>query len=199
MGHGCDGFEFDVRHTRDRRHVVCHDARHNGKDVAETHYDALGSLDGQNPPCLEDVLQRYGASAFLDIELKVSDNEEAVVSAIHARPPRRGFLVSTFLPEVIHRLHEIHAPLPLGYICERAADAQLWTELPIRTFIPHHSLVTEDLVREVHARGVQLLTWTVNRRDDLLRLASWGVDGLISDDPRLLRETFPSTARGGSN
>jgi len=38
---------------------------------------------------------------------------------------------------------------------------------------------------------MQLITWTVNRREDMLRLASWGVDGLISDNPRLLRETFP--------
>jgi len=44
----------------------------------------------------------------------------------------------------------------------------------------------------VHARDIQLFTWTVNKRADLLRLAEWGVDGLISDDPKLLAETFPS-------
>jgi glycerophosphoryl diester phosphodiesterase len=38
---------------------------------------------------------------------------------------------------------------------------------------------------------MKLLTWTVNDAQDLLRLARWGVDGLISDDPRLLVRTFP--------
>ena len=47
------------------------------------------------------------------------------------------------------------------------------------------------LIDEVHALQRQLLTWTVNQREDLLRLAAWGVDGLISDDPKLLSRTFP--------
>ena len=63
--------------------------------------------------------------------------------------------------------------------------------LPIAAFIPHYSLVSERLIDEVHAREKKLLTWTVNDAHDLLRLAGWGVDGLISDDPRLLARTFP--------
>ena len=42
----------------------------------------------------------------------------------------------------------------------------------------------------MRGRGVKLLTWTVNDERELLRLADWGVDGLISDDPRLLARTF---------
>ena len=46
------------------------------------------------------------------------------------------------------------------------------------------------MVDEVHAAGRKLFTWTVNQRRDLVRLANWGVDGLISDDPKLLRQIF---------
>jgi glycerophosphoryl diester phosphodiesterase len=192
MAHGCDGFEFDVRYTRDRYCVLCHDPEHYRKEVATHDYAALKRL-GSDLHCLNDILKRFGPSAYLNVELKVAGNEEAVVLAIHANPPQRGFLVSSFLPELLHRLHEIHPPLPLGYICKDSDKAELWTDLPIRVFVPHHSLVSERLVREVHARGVQLFTWTVNKRADLLRLAEWGVDGLISDDPKLLAATFPTT------
>ena len=98
---------------------------------------------------------------------------------------------SSFLPDVLLRLHDLDPSLPLGFICEHAEDAERWTALPIAAFIPHYSLVSERLIDEVHAREKKLLTWTVNDAHDLLRLAGWGVDGLISDDPRLLARTFP--------
>jgi len=192
MANGCDGFEFDLRYTRDRRHVLCHDPKLGTKEIAATDYAGLERRRGYNLPCLEDVLTRFGTTAYLDIELKVPGNERAVVSALHAHPPQRGFVVSSFLPEVLLRLHQIHAPLPLAYICKDAEEAELWAELPIRTFIPHYSLVSERLVAEVHRRGMQLFTWTVNNRGDMRRLASWGVDGLISDNPTLLATTFPA-------
>ena len=190
MANGCDGFEFDVRYTRDRRHVVCHDPEHQGRKVAEHDYAGLERRRDYNLPCLEEVLRRFSPNAYLDIELKVPGNEREIVSVLHAVPPRCGFVVSSFLPEVLLRLHEIHSPLPVGYICKYAEEAELWAELPIKVFIPHYSLVSERLVNAVHARGIQLFVWTVNKAADLLRLANWGVDGLISDDPSLLRDTF---------
>ncbi len=190
MANGCDGFELDVRHTRDRRSVLCHDPSFDRREVAATDYSGLERRTGYNLSCLEDVLKRFGETAWLDIELKVAGQEEAIVAALHAQPPQRGFVVSSFLPGLLLRLREIDPELPLGYICEDRYEAELWTHLPIQAFIPQHPLVTRQLIDEVHARRMQLLTWTVNRPRDLLRLASWGVDGLICDDPKLLAETF---------
>jgi glycerophosphoryl diester phosphodiesterase len=191
MANGCDGFEFDVRYTRDRRSVLAHDPKLNRREVATTEYAGLDRRCGYNLACLEDVLTRFDGAAYLDIELKVPGNEEAVVAALYAHPPERGYVVSSFLPNVLRRLHDLDSSLPLGFICEHADEAEAWTDLPIAAFIPHCSLVSQRLIGEVHARKMQLLTWTVNDAQDLLRLASWGVDGLISDDPRLLKRTFP--------
>jgi glycerophosphoryl diester phosphodiesterase len=48
------------------------------------------------------------------------------------------------------------------------------------------------LVKEAHSAGRKLFTWTVNDRKEMLRLADWGVDGIISDDTELLAQTFAS-------
>jgi len=188
MASGCDGFEFDVRCTRDGQHVLCHDPKYKGKELAITDYADIG--DGL--ACLDEVLTRFAATAYLDIELKASGNEGTVAAALRAHPPQRGYIVSSFLPEILIRLHEMDPSLPLGYVCKEREKAQQWAELPVMAFLPHHSLVSQRLVDEVHAHGVQLLTWTVNRQRELLRLAGWGVDGLISDDPTLLTATFPA-------
>ena len=198
IANGCDGFEFDVRYTRDLRLVLCHDPRHNYKELALTDYAGLERRSGIKPPCLEEVLERFAATAYLDIELKVAGNEEAVVGAIRANAPQRGYIVSSFLPEVLRRVHEIDRSIPLGYICKQPEEAKLWTELPIVALVPHYSLVSERLVGEVHACGLRVFTWTVNRRRELLRLTGWGVDGLIADNPRLLSETFAGRAVAGA-
>jgi len=192
LANGCDGVEFDVRYTRDHRCVLCHDPAYNRKELASTAYADLDLCDANKLPCLEEVLRGFGGCAYLDIELKAPGNEEAVVAALHATPPQRGYVVSSFLPEVLLRIHEIDSSIPLGYVCKRADAAQGWTELPIKAFIPHHALVTPQLVEDAHEGGLHVITWTVNRKRDLLRLAIWGVDGLISDDPKLLAEVFPS-------
>jgi len=190
MASGCDGFEFDVRYTRDRRSVLSHDPKLTRREIAITEYVGLERRGGNNLVCLEDVLTRFGDTAYLDVELKVAGNEETVVAALRGKPPRRGYVVSSFLPDTLLRLHELDSSLPLGFICERSEDVERWKELPATTFIPHFSLLSQRLIDDVHARQMQFFTWTVNDPRDLLRLASWGVDGLISDDPRLLARTF---------
>jgi glycerophosphoryl diester phosphodiesterase len=198
MASGCDGFEFDVRFTRDRRSILCHDPKFNRKEVALSEHAGLERRCGYSLPSLEDVLIRFGAVAYLDIELKVTGHEDAVVAALRANPPQRGYVVSSFLPEVLLRLRQIDATLPLGYLCEREEDISRWREFSITVFLPHYSLVSEQLVKTVHESNTQLITWTVNTARDLLRLAEWGVDGLISDDPRLLALTFPLTQQSRS-
>jgi glycerophosphoryl diester phosphodiesterase len=193
LAHGCDGFEFDVRFTRDRRAVLCHDPQLDGEKISSTDYSDL--LRGHNElACLEDVLACFGDTAYLDIELKVSGHEEQVVAALRAKLPSQGHVISSFLPEVLASIHQLDAAVPLGFICDRPEYARIWPELPISVFIPQYKLVSHELVDAVHRRGLKLFAWTVNRRPDLLRLAQQGVDGLISDDPSLLNSTFLQSA-----
>jgi glycerophosphoryl diester phosphodiesterase len=55
-----------------------------------------------------------------------------------------------------------------------------------------HRLVTEAAVRRAHAIGVPILAWTVDEPADLARVAAAGVDGVITNDPRIFVATLPS-------
>ena len=178
---GCDGFEFDVRLTRDGHGVVCHDPRYKNVTVAQAGVSRLGHL-----PTLEMVLERYASRAFVDIELKVPGLEERMTVALAENAPARGYVVSSFLPEVLYTIHDKNQDIPLGFICDRGDQLVLWRELPVDFVILHHSLVRRELLEDVHAEGKKLFVWTVNLEKDMLRLADWGMDGVISDDTRQL-------------
>jgi len=190
LEHGCDGFEFDVRRTSDARGIVCHDAELQRVPVAENSYLNLCQLATGVMPCVEDVVARYAARAFLDIELKVPELDEVVVAALREHPPQKGYLVSSFLPEVLESLHMSELRMPLGYICDDRRRLGKWRELPVEVVVPHYGLVDEAFVREAHAARTQVFVWTVNRREEMLRMRELGVDAVISDDTRLLCRTL---------
>ena len=54
----------------------------------------------------------------------------------------------------------------------------------------NHALVTRATIERCHALGVPLIAWTVNDAARIERLAELGVDGIVSDDPRLLAATL---------
>jgi glycerophosphoryl diester phosphodiesterase len=56
------------------------------------------------------------------------------------------------------------------------------------TWSPFHGDLGEALLAEAHALGLKVVPWTVNEPAQMDRLIAWGVDGLISDRPDLLRE-----------
>ena len=190
LSQGCDGFEFDVRHTRDGRNVLWHDPKFRGREIATSDFSQLANRDRSPLASLEEVLERFGHRAHLDIELKVAGHEEAVMAALRQHPPQHAYSVSSFLPEVLLRLHEVDDQLPLGYICERPSLMDRWRDLPIKVFLPRHDLLRPELIEEAHRRGMQIMTWTANSARRMRQLADWGVDGLISDDPQLLFRTL---------
>jgi glycerophosphoryl diester phosphodiesterase len=185
LADGCDGFEFDVRLTADGTPVVCHDPQTGSIEIARASAQQLAAL-----PLLQDVLARYQQRAFLDIELKVSRLEGITVALLQERSPSHGFVVSSFLPEVLQAVHAEDSGIPLGLICETSAQLRVWERLPVEYVIPHYTLVDEPLIRQFRNAGRKILAWTVNSPRDMQRLADSGVDGIISDNTSLLCRTL---------
>ena len=192
LNHGADGFEFDVRCTRSKESIVCHDRKFNRIAVRTRTLEQIHakcSVDGK-PPCLEDVLELYSRKAFLNIEVKVRGMERVIFEAVKRFPPQRGYFISSFLPSVVRKLHALDRSLVLGAISKSYWHLRRWKSLPVSYVVPHFGLLTQKLVDELHAAEKTVITWTVNDPDKMLQAAAMGVDGIISDDTKLLVETF---------
>ncbi len=188
LADGCDGFEFDVRLTADGEAVLCHDPKIAGYAIARSTAKQVSSL-----PRLRDILQRYQDS-FLDIELKVKGLERLTLDLFLRHKPRRGFVVSSFVPGVLKSLAAEDSTIPLGLICEFKNQLRLWNELPVEYVIPRQDLTDPELVRKIKGAGKKVLVWTVNDAEGMRRFAEMGVDGIISDDTSLLCRTLASPA-----
>jgi len=192
LASGCDGFEFDVRHTCDGQNVLWHDPDLCGKTIADSKYSQLHDRGGNTLPVLEDVLAQFGKRAFLDIELKATGGEAAVLASLHETGLHSKVLASSFLPDVLYAMKRLNAGLSLGFLCDQKATLAHWREMPVGVVLPQDRLITKALIAEVHEDGRQIMAWTVNAAARMGQLARWGIDGLISDDPRLLYQTFHS-------
>ena len=53
-----------------------------------------------------------------------------------------------------------------------------------------HRLVTGSAVERAHAAGLPVLAWTVDEPADLTRVVAAGVDGVITNDPRIFVATL---------
>jgi glycerophosphoryl diester phosphodiesterase len=62
-----------------------------------------------------------------------------------------------------------------------------------RQLLPQTDRVTLELVTEAHAHDLRVVAWTANTVDEMRKLISAGVDGIITNYPdrlvALLRET----------
>lgn len=194
---GCDGFELDVRMTADAVPVIWHDARLRGRFLSRQRWDAvrercLMARIGRRAIALcelEEVLARYRQVAFLDIELKVRGLETQVAELLRQYRPERGFMISSFRRPSLLEVYRIDPTLPLGFIFDRLPREKVWDGLLVQYVKPSARLVTAERVRQFHAAGMKVLTWTVNHRATARRLAEAGVDGMIGDDPAMLAAT----------
>jgi glycerophosphoryl diester phosphodiesterase len=197
LKHGCDGFEFDVRLTKDGAAIVFHDAHIDVTPVAEMTFADITKLI-PDLPRLSQVVERYASSAFLNIELKVTGTEDQTLEALRAFPPQIGAVVSSFSHDVIYRMHRLDPAVPLGYICHDQRLLSHWRELPVDHAILYHQWVDEAIANEIATAGKKLWVWTVNADSAMLRFASLGVDAIISDDTRLLGKTLGGLQRATS-
>ena len=184
LEHGCDGFEFDVRRSVDGAAVVCHDSVVREMEIAGTVGVDLAL------PSFKSVLQEFGSRAFLDIELKVSGLERETADLLSANQPGRGYVVSSFLPEVLETLHRLDATIPLGFIYDEPEQLERWRELPVEWVIPKLTLAGRALIEEIHAARKKAMLWTVNTYDELEKCSAWGADALISDETAAVAKTL---------
>jgi glycerophosphoryl diester phosphodiesterase len=195
---GADGIELDVHATRDRVVVVHHDpvpratttqralAR---KSIAELTHEELATFSvapGIPIPTLAEVLSLVGTSAIVYVELKGPSIEREAIDVIQRSLARCA--VHSFDHPAIARARSLAPDLRRGLLFSRR-DANPAAALEAAGALdawPEWPLVDQAFVDSVHRIGGSVITWTVNDVGAARHVASLGVDGICTDDIRLV-------------
>jgi glycerophosphoryl diester phosphodiesterase len=164
---------------------------------------------------LEHLAGAQFADIELDVDVKIPGYGERVVAALREHGLLERALVSSTYPEDLDMMRALEPTLRVGWSVPRARrdyTADLLTAVPAlamltgyRAWLPrraraelrsgrfdaimaHWRLVTPALVRAVHAGGGELYVWTVDEAAQIAKLTALGVDGIITNDPRLFAE-----------
>lgn len=111
-----------------------------------------------------------------------------VVAEVRRRGIADRTTLQSFSAEVLEAVHAEAPEIRTSWLME---DERTVTEaLAMLTFkpdvySPHHILLSPAEVATAHEAGVAVVPWTVNEAARMAELLTWGVDGLISDDPDL--------------
>lgn len=196
-----DGIELDVRVTRDRVPVVLHDATLSrltgatGRLGARTWAELrpLRVLHSAEPiPRLVDVLRLTRGRAIVQIEIKPGTPVAPVVRAVHAARASDHVILASFSAGLVREAARLAPAVARMLISEgRGAPARLARQLAAcgaaGISVDHRAIRDARWIRYFQSRGYTVWTWTVNDRARARRLAGWGVDALLGDNPALLR------------
>jgi glycerophosphoryl diester phosphodiesterase len=208
LRHGVDMIELDVLSEHpdgSGRLLVAHDYQDMAARTPLSFEQALEHLAGE-----------AFADVELDVDVKLPDYELRVLGALRDFGLVQRTLVSGMFPSGLARIRAAEPTLRLGWSVPRVRrdyTTDLLTAIPAlamltgyRATLPrrartalkegrfdaimaHWRVVSGALVRAVSEGGGELYVWTVDDAAHIAKLTAMGVDGIITNDPRLFSQS----------
>jgi len=193
-----DGIELDVHLSSDGHIIVIHDETidrtTNGKGFVNTlSLSELKSFliaDQLEIPTLNEVFDLMDKKCLINIELKGAGTSNKVVSLIEKYISEKNwnyehFIISSFDWNMLEEVHNLNPNIAIGVLTEENIDTALAfaEKIKARAIHPDYQLLNQENTKEIQEKGFLVLPWTVDADEDIQRIKSYNVDGIISDFP----------------
>ena len=190
---GVDFVEIDIRRTADGRLVVLHDATVNrttdGKGRIESFcFQDLEKLDageGEHIPTFAEVLKVATGKTGLMVELKIRGAAQQTVELVREARFKGSVIYASFLHDELTHVRKADPEAPLMVLFGSLSRASVSRAIKYGASyvgLPHDK-ATGPRVNSFHRAGLRLFVYTANDPDDIQRVLSLGVDGVISNFP----------------
>lgn len=211
-------FECDVKLSKDKELFLHHDDHllrtTNGEGLANLYtWDELSKKDagswhsmhytGEPLARLEQLIDFVMVNNYqLDVEVKPNEGEAyetgiAVANFLENKVPFDAsaypFLLSSFQPDALKGALDAAPNIPRALLVddwENDVDKffQILSELNCVGIITNYRILSAEIVHRCHDSGLFVMVYTANEPEDIKYLFSLGVDSVITDNMRFLKD-----------
>lgn len=192
---GANAIELDVRLTKDKRLVLCHDdnlKRVFGIDakISEATLKELKIITKGKITTLDEAL------GFIDkkvekilIELKEPGCEKKLINEIIKQKLLERAVIISFHEETLLKVRELNRDIETGLIYARHKNP-IATALSLKAqyLIPLYRFIHTKNVEDAHKKNLKVIVWTINTKEEAEKYVSKGVDGIATDRPEILKD-----------
>ena len=218
---GADGVELDVRLTKDNIPIVIHDkyvdrtTDGSGK-ISEFKLNEIRSIDagrwfgnefaGERIPTLSEVFESLKKRGLINIELKISNAQfdnfiEQLVQLIKRHNNMEQIIISSFFIKNLKRITRVLDDISIALLTHPnmfglIQGMAIFKCLSPQIIHPFKGHVTQTYLINQHRLNRNVHAWTVNDPSEIKQLIQNGVDGIITDNPKLARTILNSSRNG---
>ncbi|MCD0473400.1 glycerophosphodiester phosphodiesterase [Flavobacterium sp. EDS] len=193
-----DGIELDVHLSSDDHIIVIHDETidrtTNGKGFVNTlSLQELKEFRIENKlqiPTLPEVFDLINQQCFINIELKGQGTADAVVALIELYVSEKNwnynsFIVSSFEWDFLQRINNLNSEISIGVLTETDIDSAITfaESIKAKAIHPDFNLLNKENAIQIKEKGFQIFPWTINEKEDIARIKTYNINGIISDFP----------------
>jgi glycerophosphoryl diester phosphodiesterase len=192
-----DMIEIDIRKSRDNGLYLMHD-RDTGRtadgkmDIEQSRSDEIAQVrlkNGETVPTLKDILRLVSGRAGLNVEIK-SDGAGALCAGLILHAGYGGrILISSFKEKELFEARRVNPGLLTSQIFDSfsSEDVNGYKARGYRVISLGKKTASEELVAVCHEKKIKVFVWTLDREEEIKKFIAWGVDGIYSNRPALLK------------
>ena len=208
---GADCVECDVHCTKDGQVVVMHDSTLNRTTnkkgtIAEMTLEEVKQADagswfsslftGERVPTLGELLELTKGKVINVIEIKPNNITKRVIEEVEKANAVNEVILQSFYPEAVKAAFEINPKIPRALLLSGQLQVMRissimdliyqTTQVGASTLNLPYKIITQNLIKESHKRGMNVWAWTVDDESDMKSLINMGVGGITSNYPERL-------------
>ncbi len=201
--------ETDVHATSDGQLVAFHDASldrvtDTSGEISKLTYDEVRrvTVGGREQiPSLDELFESF-PDARINLDIKAAGAVRPLATAIRRHAAQHRVCVGSFshprltafrrlLPDVLTAVSPVGVmALSRGLVRRRGVGRVFQIPLHHRVGPTTVRILTPERVAAIHRTGRTVHVWTINSTEQMHELIDWGVDGIVTDRPDLLKEVL---------
>jgi len=111
-----------------------------------------------------------------------------VYNTVNSKAYLKHVIFSSFNLDYLYQIRNIDENARIAVLNDQPETnvINIIDSLNAQAYHPYWKIVDQEMIDQLHQKGIKINTWTVNNRNDMIRFINMGVDGIITDDPALL-------------